>query len=185
MPRVTLKQIREGIKEGTTLFFVHASWCPFTVQFYPIFDKVMDNLKIKGMDKNLNIIKLDDKMTSSIRKNYRDIYQNLADYDGNNDEYKLFFPTVVMFNNGERCKYEVGVRTVQNFESFIMSNLKKPKRKNGTRKQNKVEEKVQKKREDIQQSRIRTFNHNMVSTRPLKLLTLEQQIDKAFQKLFK
>lgn len=185
MPRVTLKQIREGIKEGTTLFFVHASWCPYTVQFYPIFEKVMSNLNEKGIDKKFNVIKLDDTMTRSIRAGYSDIYKKLADYDSDIDEYKLYFPTVVLFVNGKRFKYQVDVRTVDNFENFIVSKLTKATRKNRTSKQEKNEVKVQKAREDTQQMRIRTFSHNRVSTRPVKLLTLEQQIDKAFQKLFK
>ena len=186
MPRVTLKQIRESIKEGTTLFFVHASWCPYTVQFYPIFEKVMINLKTKGLDAKFNVIKLDDIMTRSIRANYGDIYKQLAEYDKNIDEYKLYFPTVVMFVDGKRYKYEVDVRTVQNLEAFIVNKLKQPQRKRGTRKQNKNEKLNQKGREDIQeQARVRTFRHNRASTRPVKLLTLEQQIDKAFQKLFK
>lgn len=186
MPRVTLKQIREGIKEGTTLFFVHASWCPYTVQFYPIFEKVMSNLKTKGVNKKMNVIKLDDTVTRSIRTNYEDIYKQLADYDGDNDEYKLYFPTVVMFVDGKRFKYQVDVRTVQNFETFVISKLRKPTRKNVTRKQEKNEKTNQKGREDIQQeARMHTYSHNRGSTRPVKLLTLEQQIDKAFQKLFK
>jgi thiol-disulfide isomerase/thioredoxin len=188
MPRVTLKQIREGIKEGTTLFFVHASWCPYTVQFYPIFDKVMSNLKTKGINEKFNVIKLDDIMTRSIRANYGDIYKKLADYDSNIDEHKLYFPTVVMFVDGKRFKYQVDVRTVQNFEAFIMSKLNKAVNRNrkGTRKDSKTEVKVKKEREDIeQQVRVRIANHNRTSTRPVKFLTLEQQIDKAFRKLLK
>lgn len=174
MPRVTLKQIREGIKDGTTLFFVHASWCPYTVQFYPIFDKVMSNLKAKGIDQKINVIKLDDVMTRSIRANYGDIYKRLADYDENNDEYKLYFPTVVLFVNGKRFKYQVEVRTVKNFESFVMSKLTKP-----TRQQRKTQVKVQ------PTARLVSHRSNQASTRPVKLLTLEEQIDKAFHKLFK
>lgn len=186
MPRVTLKQIREGIKEGTTLFFVHASWCPYTVQFYPIYEKVMNNLKIKGIDKKFNVIKLDDVMTRSIKTHYLDIYRKLADYDDEIDEYKLYFPTVVMFVDGKRYKYTVDVRTVNNFESFIVSKFKKPTRRNNTRKPSKTEESIQRERENIlEKTRIRKFSHNRGSTRPVKLLTLEQQIDKAFQKLFK
>jgi thiol-disulfide isomerase/thioredoxin len=180
MPRTTLKQIREGMKQGKTLFFVHASWCPYTVQFYPIFEKVINNLKTKGVDQNFNIIRLDDTMTRSIKASYGDVYKKLADYDSNIDEYKLYFPTVVMFVDGKRFKYQVDVRTVQNFEAFIVSKLKKSKdiRENKT--------KLQKQRDNIQkQTRMHTFNHNKTSTRPVRLLTLEQQIDKAFQKLFK
>ena len=173
MPRFTLKQIREGITEGTTLFFVHASWCPYTVQFYPIFDKVMSNLKTKGIDKEFNVIKLDDTMTRSIRANYGDIYKQLADYDSDIDEYKLYFPSVVMFVNGKRYKYKVDVRTVKNFEAFVVSKLTKSTRRKNTRNEVKI------------QPSMRKFGHNQVSTRPVKLLTLEQQIDKAFQKMLK
>lgn len=181
MPRVTIKQIREGIK-GTTLFFVHAPWCPFTVDFYPIFDEVMTNLKEKGIDNKFNVIKLDDVMTRSIRANYGDIYKSLADYDGDDDEYKLFFPTVLLFVNGKRYKYQVNVRTVQNFEAFIMSKLTMTKRR--SKNENK-EVQVQKGRKNIQQVRTHTFSRNRASTKPAKLLTLEQQIDEAFRKLFK
>lgn len=183
MPRVTLKQIRQGIKEGITLFFVHASWCPYTVQFYPIFETVMNNLKKKELHKKFDVIKLDDIMTRSIRANYGDIYKQLADYDSDTDEYKLYFPSVVMFVNGKRYKYKVDVRTVANFEAFITSKLRTP-----TRRQKNVNEmRNQKERENVEQRNIkgRTFSRNITTTRPVKFLTLEQQINKAFQKLFK
>jgi len=172
MSKVTLREIREGLKEGNTLFFVHASWCPYTVQFYPIFEKVMKNLKVKGLEKKFKTIKLDDVMTRSIRANYNDIYRKLADYDDNVDEYKLYFPTVVMFLNGQRYKYNVPVRTAQNFEDFISSKLSKQSRK-GTR------------RQVAKLERNESRPNRRVSTRPTKLLTLQEQIDKAFQKLFK
>lgn len=182
MTHVTLKQIREGIKEGATLFFVHASWCPYTVQFYPIFQTVMNNLKKQGIDKQFNVIKLDDTMTRSIQSHHKDIYKHLADYDSNVDEYKLYFPTVVMFVNGKRFKYQVAVRTVDNFNTFITSKLNKTIKRKDTRKLNRL----QKEREDKhQKSRMVSFNNNKTKTRPIKLLTLEEQIDKAFKKLFK
>jgi thiol-disulfide isomerase/thioredoxin len=172
MTRVTLKQLRDGLKEGITLFFVHASWCPYTVQFYPIFEKVMSNMKAKGLDTKFNVIKLDDVMTKSIRANNSDIYKSLADYDKNIDEYKLYFPSVVMFVNGKRYKYNVDVRTVQNFEAFIVGKLSTKSRS---------------KRTAESQKRVLTSTNNnkRISTRPIKLLTLQEQIDKAFQKLFK
>jgi thiol-disulfide isomerase/thioredoxin len=179
MTRVTLKQIRDGLKEGSTLFFVHASWCPYTIQFYPIFEKVMSILKGKGLDTKLNVIKLDDVMIKSLRANNNDIYKTLADYDENIDEYKLFFPTVVMFVNGKRYKYSVDVRTVQNFEAFIVGKLSKQSR-------NSKNTKVQR-NETVNKRRVNMSNNinRRASTRPTKLLSLQEQIDKAFQKLFK
>lgn len=179
MTRVTLKQIRDGLKEGITLFFVHASWCPYTVQFYPIFEKVMNNLKGKGMDNKFQVIKIDDVMTKSIRSNYSDIYKSIAEYDEYTDEYRLSFPTVVMFVDGKRYKYKVNVRTVQNLESFIVGKLTKQSRKN---KNTKIQ-----RNETGNKRRVNMSNNSnrRISTRPTKLLTLQDQIDKAFQKLFK
>lgn len=176
MTRVTLKQIRTGLKEGVTLFFVHASWCPYTVQFYPIFEKAMNNIKSKGIDNKFSVIKIDDVMTKSIRSNYDDIYKLLADYDENNDEYKLYFPTVVIFVDGKRYKYSVDVRTAQNLETFIVQKL--PKSQRNSKKTN-----VQRNASE-DKNRASTLKRTN-STRPTKLLTLQEQIDKAFQKLFK
>lgn len=171
MSKVSLKEIREGLKENVTLFFVHASWCPYTIQFYPIFEKVMKNLKAKGLDTKFKTIKLDDVMIKSLRANYTDIYKKIADYDENIDEYKLYFPTVVVFVNGKRYKYNASVRTVQNFEEFISNKLSKPSRKGTRRTTTKIERNENK-------------PNKKVSMRPVKL-TLQEQIDKAFQKLFK
>lgn len=185
MSKVTLKQIRDSLKEGTTIFFVHAGWCPYTVQFYPIFDKVLNNLKTKNMDKYFNVIKLDDVMTRSIRANYKDIYSKLADYDSDVDEYKLFFPTVVMFVNGKRYKYQVDVRTVQNFEAFILSKLPKLSRRTGKVVKGGDENKttINNERELINKQRVKSVQVKRSSNRPVKLLRLQEQIDKAFKKL--
>lgn len=184
MTKVSLKQIREGLKQGVTLYFVHASWCPYTVQFYPIFEKVMKNLKMKGFDTRFNTIKLDDVMTRSIRASYDDIYKRLADYDENIDEYKLYFPTVVMFVNGKRYKYNVEVRTVENFEAFIISKL--PKQQQGSR-NTKAINKSERSEMGVSNRSVPTRRNasKRIQTRPTKLLTLQEQIDKAFQKLFK
>jgi thiol-disulfide isomerase/thioredoxin len=201
MTRVTLKQVRDGLKEGCTLFFVHASWCPYTVQFYPIFEKVMSNLKGKGLDSKLNVIKLDDVMVKSIRANNNDIYKVLADYDEDIDEYKLYFPTVVMFVNGKRYKYKVDVRTVQNFESFIVGKLstqskqltqsKQSTQSRQSKQSTQSTQSRQSKQSINRNTKIQTdsrrvsSNNKRISTRPVRLLTLQEQIDKAFQKLFK
>lgn len=172
MSKVTLKQIREGLKEGVVLFFVHASWCPYTVQFYPIFDKTIEKLHQSRKDKQFNIIRLDDTMIKSIRANYSDIYRKLADYDENIDEYKLYFPTVVMFVNGKRYKYQVDVRTVKNFEEFIVSKL--PKQKPMSR--------AIPPRRPI--TTPRPFARSRVATSNKPSVALYEQIDKAFKKLF-
>lgn len=168
MSKVTLKQIRESFKEGIVLFFVHASWCPYTVQFYPIFDKTIEKLHHNKKDKQFNIIRLDDTMIKSIRANYSDIYRKLADYDDTIDEYKLYFPTVVMFVNGKRYKYQVDVRTVKNFEDFIISKL--PKQQTLSRAQPMLRRPLAISRPPI---------------RPPTQLALHEQIDKAFKKMFK
>lgn len=168
MSKVTLKQIRESFKDGIVLFFVHASWCPYTVQFYPIFDKTMEKLHHNKKDKQFNVIRLDDTMIKSIRANYNDIYRKLADYDDSIDEYKLYFPTVVMFVNGKRYKYQVDVRTVKNFEEFITSKL--PKLQTLSRAQPLI-------RRPLAMSR--------PITRSPRQLALHEQIDKAFKKMFK
>lgn len=170
MSKVTLKQIREGLKNGIVLYFVHASWCPYTVQFYPIFDKTIEKLHHSKKDKLFSIIRLDDTMIKSIRANYNDIYRKLADYDENIDEYKLYFPTVVMFVNGKRYKYQVDVRTVKNFEEFILSKI--------PRQQQTLSRNTQT-RPIVRTSTPRPF----VRTPPQ--LALHEQIDKAFKKLFK
>lgn len=172
MSKVTLKQIRDGFKNGIVIYFVHATWCPYTVQFYPIFDKVMENLKRRKQDRLFDLIKLDDTMVRSIRANYSDVYRKLADYDDNIDEYKLYFPTVVIFVNGKRYKYQVNVRTVKNFEDFIVSKLPKQ------RAQSKAETLVRMGRTAAANQRIQQ-SHSV--RRPT---SLHQQIDKAFKRLF-
>jgi thiol-disulfide isomerase/thioredoxin len=169
MSKVTLKQIREGLKNGIVLYFAHASWCPYTVQFYPIFDKTIEKLHQNKKDKLFSIIRLDDTMVKSIRANYNDIYRKLADYDDNVDEYKLYFPTVVMFVNGKRYKYQVDVRTVKNFEEFIVSKLPKSKPLSRTTRTMRPLEPP------------RPFVRSRTPTQ----VALHEQIDKAFKKLFK
>lgn len=162
MTKVTLKEIRDGFKSGIVLYFVHADWCPYTVQFYPIYDKVMQKLKISKHDKHFKVIRIDDTMVKSIRANYNDIHRKLAEYDEDVDEYKLYFPTVVMFVDGKRYKYKVDVRTVKNFEEFIVSKLPKQSRQ---LRQSKI------------QSKVITVSKN-------RHVGLQEQIDKAFKKLF-
>lgn len=167
MTKVTLKEIRDGFKSGIVLYFVHADWCPYTVQFYPIFKKVMQKLKINKNDKHFKVIRIDDTMVKSIRANYNDIHRKLAEYDEEIDEYKLYFPTVVMFVNGKRYKYKVDVRTVKNFEEFIVNKL--PKQLKTTRLSS-------------QSSQSRQKKHVVVSKQTH--VGLQEQIDKAFKKLF-
>lgn len=172
MSKVTLKQIREGLKEGIVLYFVHASWCPYTVQFYPIFDKTIEKLQQNKKAKQFSIIRLDDTMVKSIRANYNDIYRKLADYDENVDEYKLYFPTVVMFVNGKRYKYQVDVRTVKNFEEFIVSKL--PKQKPALR--------ATPPKRPLATPRPFVRSAQVPMRKPT--VALYEQIDKAFKKLF-
>jgi thiol-disulfide isomerase/thioredoxin len=180
--KVTLKQIREGLKDGITLYFVFASWCPFCVQFEPIFNKVMSNLEHDKLRNNFQLIKLDDVMTRSITTNYKDIHTKLAEYDEDIDEYRLSFPTVVMFVNGKRFKYNVPVRTVANFEAFIKSHLPKSRNTKVSRKD--VGKNLQSRSIQSINTRQGTTHRVIKSQRPVKILTLQDQIDKAFKNLF-
>lgn len=165
MSKVTLKQMRDGMKEGIVVFFVHASWCPFTINFYPIFDNTMKKMHETKADKHFSVIRIDDNMVRSLRANYGDIYRKLADYDEDVDEYKLSFPTVIMFVNGKRYKYQVSVRTVKNLEEFILSKLPKRRREQSNIRQN--------------------TPHKVSSISSRKHMSLHEQIDKAFKRLFR
>ena len=111
-----MNKIKKAVKTGNTAFFVHASWCPYTVQFYPIWTAMEAKLKEST---DFNIIKLDHESFAHIKKAFPKVYETLADYDEYTQSYKLYFPSVVMFTNGIRKKYSPSERTLTSLVAFI------------------------------------------------------------------
>lgn len=153
-----MNKIKKAVKTGNTAFFVHASWCPYTVQFYPIWVDMETKLKDST---DFNIIKLDHESFAHIKKAFPKLYETLADFDEYTQTYKLYFPSVVMFTNGIRKKYSPTERTLKSLVAFI--------KKNSTNKTPKMTD-------------TKDTKHKQIPSHHLKL---HQQIDKAFSRLMK
>lgn len=108
-------------KDKQVLIFVHAKWCPYTVAFYPIWTSAK-----KMVNKDVDIIEINDKILGDIKSNEPLLYKKMADYNRNTKEYKLFFPTVILFSNGKRFKFEED-RTVDNLCAFVKSHTESKK----------------------------------------------------------
>jgi thiol-disulfide isomerase/thioredoxin len=127
--------------KSTSLVFIHAPWCPYTVAFYKAWKKIKKSLLDSS---KVNIIEIDDKAITEIRTQLPNVFRKLA-----GKELKLYFPTVLLFVNGKRYKYE-DEREVDKVIEFV-------------------------------DKRTRT------STRinPRKVVSFQNEIDKAFQRLFR
>jgi len=113
-----MSSIKKMTKAGNTLVFVHAHWCPYTVAFYGTWRKVKTNLA--KSNPQLNIIEIDDQAIGFIRDKEPTLYKKMADYSSELGQYKLYFPTVMLFTSGKRTKYE-DERTVANVVAFVSS----------------------------------------------------------------
>lgn len=101
------EQLHAALMKENTLVFVHAHWCPFTVQFYPVWRAVKKTLY---GNTTLKIYDIDDKAIDWIRHNKKQLYQRIAEQFKPDPQYKVFFPTLLMYVNGRRHKF-IGDRT--------------------------------------------------------------------------
>lgn len=128
---------------GNALVFIHAPWCPYTVAFYKAWKKIKKSLLNSPL---VNIIEIDDKAITHIRTQQPNLFRKLA-----GKELKLYFPTVLLFVNGKRYKYE-DEREVDKVLQFVEK---------------------------------RTKPLTTTSVTPRKVVSFQNEIDKAFQRLLK
>lgn len=135
-----ISKVNELISSNA-LVFIHAPWCPYTVAFYKAWKMIKKTL-LKSS--KINIIEIDDKAITQIRTQQPTIFRKLA-----GKELKLYFPTVLLFINGKRYKYE-DERDVDKVLQFVEKRTKP----------------------------ITT------STTSRKVVSFQNEIDKAFERLF-
>lgn len=109
------EQLHAAIIQENTLVFVHAHWCPYTVQLYPVWRAVKKNLY---GNTSLRIYEIDDGAIGWIRQNKKQLYQRIAEQFHPDPQFKVFFPTVLMFVNGRRRKF-TKERTQDNITQWI------------------------------------------------------------------
>jgi hypothetical protein len=142
-----ISKVSELITSGANsnaLVFIHAPWCPYTVAFYKAWKKIKTSL-LKSS--KVNIIEIDDKAITQIRTQQPNVFRKLA-----GKELKLYFPTVLLFVNGKRYKYE-DERDIDKVLQF-----------------------VEKRTKAVQTATTRVT--------PRKVVSFQNEIDKAFQRLF-
>lgn len=162
--------LQRAMKTSNTLIFVHANWCPYTVQFYPIWNAFEAAHKTT---KDLKVYKIDHVAIGKIKTTYPKMYEAMGDYDSDTDSYKLYFPTVVMFSEGKKKKYSPPVRSERNLMSFVAKQL------NSTASTS-VKRDVTKKAVVKSPSPVKAaFQSNKTHK------SLQQEIDVAFRRLFK
>lgn len=137
-----ISKVNELISSNA-LVFIHAPWCPYTVAFYKAWKKIKKNLLSTS---KVNIIEIDDKAITYIRTQQPNLFRKLA-----GKELKLYFPTVLLFVNGKRYKYE-DEREVDKVLQFVEK---------------------------------RTKPLITRSVTPRKVVSFQNEIDKAFQRLLK
>jgi hypothetical protein len=109
------EQLHAAILQENTLIFVHAHWCPYTVQFYPVWRAVKKTLY---GNTTLRIYEIDDGAIGWIRQNKKQLYQRIGEQFYPDPQFKVFFPTVLMFVNGRRRKF-TKERTQDNITTWI------------------------------------------------------------------
>lgn len=134
-----ISKVNELISSNA-LVFIHAPWCPYTVAFYKAWKKIKQSLL-----KSLDIIEIDDKAITQIRTQQPNTFRKLA-----GKELKLYFPTVILFVNGKRYKYE-DEREVDKVLQFV-------------------------------EKRTKPVTPRVT---PKKVVSFQNEIDKAFQRLFR
>lgn len=154
------EQLHAAIIQEKTLVFVHAHWCPFTVQFYPVWRAIKKTLY---GNTSLRIYEIDDGAIGWIRQNKKRLYQRIAEQFQPDPQYKIFFPTVLMYVNGRRYKF-TDDRTKENLITWINKLL--------TKSQSRVK-------------KTRTIRRLPTDTKPKSNLkqSLKDNIDKAFKRL--
>lgn len=205
MNEITLNQIYQGMKKGNTLYYIYADWCGYTQLFQPIYNKTIEQMKKEGTDKRFDIIKLNDVSIAQLRKPYiakktdnsKEEQQRIKVLETKRNDIlnkleSISFPTVLMFVDGVKHKYESYPRTEVNFKQFIVSTLAKSKQqgtrgtKNTKRNNSSQQNKVLLERNKQQNEHANTFNKRKLNQRrPVRVLTLQEQIDNAFKKMFK
>jgi hypothetical protein len=142
---VNISKVSELISSNA-LVFIHAPWCPYTVAFYKAWKQIKKSL-LKSS--KVNIIEIDDKAITQIRTQQPNVFRKLA-----GKELKLYFPTVLLFVNGKRYKYE-DERDIDKVLQFV-------------------------------EKRTKAVLTTTTTTRitPRKVVSFQNEIDKAFQRLF-
>jgi thiol-disulfide isomerase/thioredoxin len=141
-------KVSDFISNGNALVFIHAPWCPYTVAFYKAWKKIKKTLLNTS---EVNVIEIDDKAITQIRTQFPNVFRKLA-----GKELKLYFPTVLLFVNGKRYKYE-DEREVDKVVQFV-EKYTKPNTKPRT--------------------------STRTSMTPRKIVSFQNEVDKAFKRLF-
>lgn len=159
------EQLHASILQESTIVFVHAHWCPFTVQFYPIWRALKKTLY---GNTSLRIYEIDDGAIGWIRQNKKQLFQRIAEQFQPDSQYKIFFPTVLMYVNGKRHKF-TGERTQESIALWINKLLLKSQTRTRSR-------------ATLLRTRSTTKIQTPKQTRSPKQ-SLKDNIDKAFKKL--
>lgn len=167
--------LQRGMKNGKTLVFVHAEWCPYTVSFYPVWNEFEDAHKHV---KDLKVFKIDHNAISKLHASKRNLYNAIGDLDMNTETYKVYFPTVVMFVDGARKKYSPETRTLKNLSAFVKKGMSTPT-STASASAKVVETTTKSKAVPHDKSK------KLVKDTTKVHKTLQQEIDDAFSRLFK
>lgn len=186
------------MQKQNTLIFIQAKWCYYTQQFFPVWEQLLKKIEA---DKNLTIIKINDEAIRYLEKNNKEIFQQLADFRPEDQRYKVFFPTIILFSNGQRYKFEQE-RTVENLIKFIYAKrrgthpgrIPRLRTKQQARPQARQQIGQPPKQQTRQKARAPTRSKPQprrvinieanLNRKPVKL-TLQEQINKAFLRLMK
>jgi hypothetical protein len=172
--------LKSSLVAGNTLVFVHAHWCPYTVSFYGTWRNL--KAKLVGLT-NLTVIEIDDEALMSLRTKHTNTYKKLADYIPLENQYKIFFPTIVLYVDGVRYKYE-DERTVKDLTEFVHKHaFGKMQKRHRAPSRKVVPKQVATRPNDAPKKVVPRVQPKTPTTRTKTAKRLQQEIDDAFKRL--
>jgi hypothetical protein len=174
----TLKSL---ILTGNALVFVHAHWCPYTVSFYGTWRRL--KAKLIGLT-NLTVIEIDDEALMKLRVKHTNTYKKLADFIQQERQYKIYFPTIMLYVDGVRYKYDEE-RTVENLTEFVHENIfgERSSRRRRPSKGGKLQPSTKKAAPKKDTLKKDTPKKATMKTQKKPSKSLQQEIDDAFKRL--
>lgn len=156
--------LQDALVFGNTVVLLHAYNEYETQELYPIWRNLRNKLE---SEKTVNIVEIDHEAMEHLNDNYENLYRALGDYNILANDYRVMYPTILLFKNGMKIRYQ-GKMLSDDIASFLNAKILPKKKLNTTMPKRRV----------FQSSR-----RNKPSS--FKMDTIHKEVEKAFARLLK
>lgn len=184
-----ITSLQDVLVFGNTIILLHSYVEYDTQEFYPIWRQFRDMIE---KQQGFNIVEIDHEAMEYLQLYHKNLYMALGDYNILAGDYRVIYPTVLLFKNGMKTRYQ-GKLNLDDITRFINAKVygkvspKTPTRTQTPRTRTRTQTQTNAstiKRQPSASTPFSTFNQKSISASD-KITSLHKDVEKAFARLLK